>query len=85
MRPTTKARGTKNKTMARQLKRFFKWVKDGHAIDESLRARRVGARAEQFWNENAEEFERVAAESGDRRGYLSAKTLADAARKAIRQ
>lgn len=85
LRPTTKARGTKNKTMARQLKRFFKWVKEGHAIDESARARRVGARAEQFWNENAAEFERAAAESGDQRGYLNAKTLADAARKALRK
>lgn len=85
LRPTTKARGTKNKTMARQLKRFFKWVKEGHAIDESVRARRVGARAEQFWKENAAEFERAAAESGDKRGYLNAKTLADAARKALRK
>lgn len=79
----TAHRGSKSTKMAKQLKRFLTYL-GTKRINEKCRAQSVGAWANGYWNDNEAAMEAAAHEPNpDKRGYLNAKTLASAARKAL--
>ena len=74
-------KGRRTKAMANWLDRFEEYVKTGNPIDEKYKEKTVGARANQFWNNNRQSLEAAKNAEGESRGFSSPKTLADAYRK----
>ncbi|MGN0832727.1 MAG: hypothetical protein ACI4RD_03650 [Kiritimatiellia bacterium] len=73
-------RGKKTKKMDDQLSDFKGWLLDNPTKD-SDKSRTIGARANKYWNQNEGAMTKAAKESGEKRGYLNAKALAQAYRK----
>lgn len=73
-------RGKKTKKMDDQLSDFKGWLLDNQTMD-SDKSRTIGARANKYWNQHKKAMTKAAKESGEKRGYLNAKALAQAYRK----
>ena len=73
-------RGTKTETMDDQLSDFKAWLLNNQTKDTD-KSTTIGARATQYWNQNKKAMTKAAKESGEKRGYLNAKALAQAYRK----